>query len=110
MTCSRTGGRVDVGLPAAERLGAGGLNGWQRLTRDTDGLFAPQAWITVLRNDADMASIAEPLATVTTGAGGGHLALAVPPATHIGTLFLNWEPALGVAGSPLRGSGTHDNA
>ena len=52
-----------------------------RLTRDTDGLCTPQPWITVLRNHADVASIAAPLATVATGSehGGGHQALTVPP-------------------------------
>jgi|ThiBio_1000_plan_1041568.scaffolds.fasta_scaffold00807_19 DNA (cytosine-5)-methyltransferase 1 len=52
-----------------------------RLTRDTEGLFTPQPWITVLRNHADAASISDPLATVATGSGlgGGHQALTVPP-------------------------------
>lgn len=39
-----------------------------RLTRDTEALFTPQPWITVLRNHADATSINDPLATVTTGA------------------------------------------
>jgi DNA (cytosine-5)-methyltransferase 1 len=54
-----------------------------RLTRDTEGLFTPQPWITVLRNHADAASISDPLATVATGSGlgGGHQALTVPPST-----------------------------
>jgi DNA (cytosine-5)-methyltransferase 1 len=52
-----------------------------RLTRDTEGLFTPEPWITVLRNHADVASIDNPLATVATGTerGGGHQALTVPP-------------------------------
>jgi len=55
-----------------------------RLTRDTEGLFTPEPWITVLRNHADATSIADPLATVTTGAGGGgHQALTVPPGAFI---------------------------
>jgi DNA (cytosine-5)-methyltransferase 1 len=56
-----------------------------RLTRDTDGLFTPQPWITVLRNHADATSIDEPLATVATGSerGGGHQALTVPPGAFV---------------------------
>lgn len=51
-----------------------------RTTRDTEGLFTPEPWITVLRNHADATSISDPLATVTTGSGGGgHQALTVPP-------------------------------
>jgi DNA (cytosine-5)-methyltransferase 1 len=52
-----------------------------RLTRDTEGLFTPQPWITVLRNHADATSVTDPLATVATGSGGGggHQALTVPP-------------------------------
>jgi hypothetical protein len=56
-----------------------------RLTRDTEGVFTPQPWITVLRNHADAASIHDPLATVATGTehGGGHQALTVPPGAFI---------------------------
>jgi DNA (cytosine-5)-methyltransferase 1 len=55
-----------------------------RLTRDTEGLFTPQPWITILRNHADVASVEDPLATVTTGAGGGgRQALTVPPGAFI---------------------------
>jgi DNA (cytosine-5)-methyltransferase 1 len=56
-----------------------------RLTRDTEGLFTPQPWITVLRNHADATSIHDPLATVATGGGGGggHQALTVPPGAFI---------------------------
>jgi DNA (cytosine-5)-methyltransferase 1 len=39
-----------------------------RLTRDTEGLFTPQPWITVLRKHADVGTVDDPLATVTTGA------------------------------------------
>jgi DNA (cytosine-5)-methyltransferase 1 len=54
-----------------------------RLTRDTEGLFTVQPWITVLRNHADATAISDPLATVATGSerGGGHQALTVPPGT-----------------------------
>ena len=56
-----------------------------RLTRDTDALFTPQPWITVLRNHADATSIGDPLATVATGSGlgGGHQALTVPPCAGV---------------------------
>jgi len=56
-----------------------------RLTRDTEGLLTAQPWITVLRNHADVAPIANPLATVTTTSrrGGGHQALTVPPGAFI---------------------------
>lgn len=55
-----------------------------RMTRDIEGVFTPQPWITVLRNHADVTGIADPLATVTTGAGGGgHQALTVPPGAFI---------------------------
>ena len=56
-----------------------------RLTRDTEGLFTPQPWITVLRNHADATSIDNPLATVATGSGGGggHQALTVPPGADV---------------------------
>ena len=56
-----------------------------RMTRDTDGLFTPQPWITVLRNHADVSSIDAPLSTVATGGGtgGGHQGLTVPPGAFI---------------------------
>jgi DNA (cytosine-5)-methyltransferase 1 len=59
-----------------------------RTTRDTDGVFTPAEcpppWITVLRNHADATAISDPLATVTTGAGGGgHQALTVPPGAFV---------------------------
>jgi DNA (cytosine-5)-methyltransferase 1 len=56
-----------------------------RLTRDTEAVFTPEPWITVLRNHADAASIHDPLATVATGTehGGGHQALTVPPGAFI---------------------------
>jgi DNA (cytosine-5)-methyltransferase 1 len=56
-----------------------------RMTRDTDGLFAPQPWITVLRNHADVSPIDAPLFTVATGGGtgGGHQGLTVPPGAFI---------------------------
>jgi DNA (cytosine-5)-methyltransferase 1 len=56
-----------------------------RLTRDTEAVFTPEPWITVLRNHAAAASIGDPLATVATGAerGGGHQALTVPPGAFI---------------------------
>jgi DNA (cytosine-5)-methyltransferase 1 len=55
-----------------------------RMTRDIEGVFTPQPWITVLRNHADVTAIEDPLATVTTGAGGGgHQALTVPPGAFI---------------------------
>lgn len=56
-----------------------------RMTRDTDGLFTPEPWITVLRNHSDVTSISDPLATVATGGGtgGGHQALTVPPGSFI---------------------------
>lgn len=56
-----------------------------RMTRDTEALFTPTPWITVLRNHADVTSIDNPLATVTTasGTGGGHQALTVPPGAFV---------------------------
>ncbi|MCA2304814.1 DNA cytosine methyltransferase [Mycobacterium intracellulare] len=56
-----------------------------RMTRDTDGVFTPQPWITVLRNHADVSSIDDPLAAVATGGGtgGGHQGLTVPPGAFI---------------------------
>lgn len=56
-----------------------------RMTRDTDGLFTPQPWITVLRNHADVSPIDAPLSTVATGGGtgGGHQGLTVPPGAFI---------------------------
>lgn len=56
-----------------------------RMTRETDGLFTPQPWITVLRNHADVSPIGDPLAAVATGGGtgGGHQGLTVPPGAFI---------------------------
>lgn len=56
-----------------------------RMTRETDGLFTPQPWITVLRNHADVSSIDDPLAAMATGGGtgGGHQGLTVPPGAFI---------------------------
>jgi DNA (cytosine-5)-methyltransferase 1 len=69
-----------------------------RLTRDTDGLFTPHPWITVLRNHADVASVESPLATVTTGAGGGgHQALTVPPGAVDGAFIQKHHGGLGYA-------------
>lgn len=61
-----------------------------RMRRDIERLSSSQPWITVLRNHADVASISDPLATVVTssGAGGGHQALTVPPYAGVPGAFI----------------------
>ncbi|MBN7374088.1 DNA cytosine methyltransferase [Mycobacteroides abscessus] len=74
-----------------------------RTTRDTDGVFTPEPWITVLRNHCDVTSINDPLATVATGGGtgGGHQALTVPPEACIQKHHGSGEDSLpGAAAKP----------
>lgn len=88
-----------------------------RTTRDTEGLLTPEPWITVLRNHADVTRITEPLATVTTGSGGGgHQALTIPPNANppgqptISLVIPFRKGSAKTTGEPLHTVATRDSA